>query len=309
MSAPARSWVFTSFADAEPFAAGPLGREPDGARGVLRYTIYQREVAPTTGRAHWQGYVEFHKPQRRGRVQVLLGDPGAHLEPRRASRDAARAYCCKPDTRAPGADPIEIGDWRAGGQGRRSDLACACALVEGGATLADVAEEHPVEFVRYHRGLAALDSTLRARAAAADRPVATWVLVGDAGVGKTRLVYATYGAEAIFALGPDGSERAWFDGYTGQPVLLLDDFYGGLPYAFLLRLLDRYPLRVPTKGGHAWAAWRVIVITSNKAPADWYRHGMTDALLRRLTNIQLAPPYTLPALADHDHFEALVGAP
>ena len=38
----------------------------------------------------------------------------------------------------------------------------------------------------------------------------------------------------------------------------------------MLRLLDRYPCQVETKGGSINFAPKKIIILSNKAPEDWY---------------------------------------
>ena len=42
------------------------------------------------------------------------------------------------------------------------------------------------------------------------------------------------------------------------------------PYREMLRLLDRYPCQVETKGGSVNFAPKTIIILSNKAPEDWY---------------------------------------
>ena len=41
----------------------------------------------------------------------------------------------------------------------------------------------------------------------------------------------------------------WWDNYAQEEIIILDEFYGWLPYCEMLRLLDRYPCQVETKGG------------------------------------------------------------
>ena len=53
------------------------------------------------------------------------------------------------------------------------------------------------------------------------------VLFGPTGCGKTRAVMDRYGARNVYI--KDASQ--WWDGYDVQPVVLLDEFYGQLPYA------------------------------------------------------------------------------
>lgn len=72
----------------------------------IRYVVWQRERG-AEGTEHWQGYVEFDKPMRLAAVKLWL--PTAHFEPRRGTRDQARDYCMKADSRING--PWERGDW------------------------------------------------------------------------------------------------------------------------------------------------------------------------------------------------------
>lgn len=69
----------------------------------------------------------------------------------------ARDYCRKADGRIAG--PWELGVFQQGGQGRRSDLSAAVVtLRERG--LGAVADEHGESFVKYHKGLQALEDQL-----------------------------------------------------------------------------------------------------------------------------------------------------
>ena len=68
--------------------------------------------------------------------------------------------------------------------------------------------------------------------------------------------------------------------------MVLDDFYGWIKFDEMLRLLDRYPLLVETKGGTTHFTSRFIHITSNKHPSSWYKRGhYYDALFRRFDYI------------------------
>ncbi|KAF8784594.1 Replication-associated protein like [Argiope bruennichi] len=54
-------------------------------------------------------------------------------------------------------------------------------------------------------------------------------------------------------------------------------------YGDLLRLLDRYPLKVPIKGGYAEFNSEIIYITSNQHWSEWYPSiPNKDALWRRI---------------------------
>jgi len=113
------------------------------------------------------------------------------------------------------------------------------------------------------------------------RVINTEVYWGEAGCGKTRK--AVEENPDHYILTTDGEGKVWFDGYAGEKTLILDDFYGGIKYSYLLRLLDGYKCRLEVKGSFTYAMWDKIIITSNKPPNDWYHHGLTPALKRRLT--------------------------
>jgi len=76
----------------------------------------------------------------------------------------------------------------------------------------------------------------------------------------------------IFSPDSNPSGVGWWDGYGGQRDVIIDDFYGGLRFSFMLQLLDRYPLRLQTKGGSVVLLATRFVITSNKHPSDWYNY-------------------------------------
>lgn len=116
-----RNWCFTAFTDV-------TNLDWDNMRTV-RYAVFQHELCPRTAQDHWQGYIEFTVATRMSAVKELLEDRSVHLEARRGTREQARAYCMKADTRFPGEEPYEFGEW-TGRQGQRTDLVEARKVIE-----------------------------------------------------------------------------------------------------------------------------------------------------------------------------------
>lgn len=89
-------------------------------------------------------------------------------------------------------------------------------------------------------------------------------LWGPTGGGKTREAFEClsekFGNDVWFSF---GDLNTFFNGYTGQKGVLLDDFRPGmLKFNFLLRILDGYPVNVNIKGSSVvWNA-EVIFITA-----------------------------------------------
>ena len=66
-----------------------------------------------------------------------------------------------------------------------------------------------------------------------------------------------------------GSKLQWFDNFIGQHTAIFDDFrIRGVSFNYLLRILDRYPIDVPVKGGFTYWNPREIVITCPLDPWD-----------------------------------------
>jgi len=113
----------------------------------VRYLVYQKEKCPKTGKEHWQGYAEFTKTMRYKAASKSLSINGAHLEIRIGSREEARSYCMKSESRI--SDPIEIGNWEAGGQGTRNDLTDLIKRVRDGASDTALIDHDPEQACTY----------------------------------------------------------------------------------------------------------------------------------------------------------------
>lgn len=135
---PSRHYCFTHYGEAPPTTTCKV-----------RYLIYQRERCPTTNKKHWQGYAEFTETMRYKAASKALNIPGAHLEVKRGTRDEARAYCRKAESRI--EEPVEIGSWARGGQGSRTDLAELVNRVRKGATDTELIDKDPEQACSYQR--------------------------------------------------------------------------------------------------------------------------------------------------------------
>nr|QKN88894.1 MAG: replication-associated protein [Cressdnaviricota sp.] len=88
---------------------------PDPLPEKLQYLVYQLETSPTTGKLHAQGYLEWKSTVRVSAVVTALQMPRTpHMEKRNGTREQARAYCMKEETRLAGTTPKEYGEWRTG---------------------------------------------------------------------------------------------------------------------------------------------------------------------------------------------------
>lgn len=243
------------------------------ADGKISYLVYGKEKGKE-GTPHLQGYVEFPARLRFNSVTNAL-PRGCHIERRAGTAVQASDYCKKD------GDFVEHGELSRVRPGQRNDILDAKRILDEGGSLKDCAEEAFGTYLRYSRSL-----TQYRQFKIPDRDwiVNVQIFWGDPGTGKTKSVYDK--EETIYSH-PGG---AWFDGYDGQEAVLFDDFTGScFRLQYLLKLLDRYPMQVPVKGGFVKWSPRRIYITSNLEPDDWYpnaREIHRTALRRRFTEVK-----------------------
>lgn len=248
----------------------------------IKYCLWQLEEAPTTGTAHYQGYIEFKANQRRNKVASIL--PGAHLEKRCGNADQARAYCGKEETRLAG--PWEYGVFTPSLQGRRTDLENLRALLDNGAPIEQVAQEHWGDYLRYRPSILAYKA-MKTVPRNSDTPPEVIIYFGPPGTGKSYRCRHDHGDD-IFTK-PKGK---WWDGYSNQKTVYFEDFYGEYPYTEMLNVLDSGPCTVEIKGACIPLLATKFLFSSNKHPRDWWEkmiiergeHAL-DAFKRRVTRI------------------------
>lgn len=146
-------------------------------------------------------------------------------------------------------------------------------LLNGKSEL-DVANEDFDLWVRYHRAFKIYKTMVTTPR---NWEVKVIVLWGPTGTGKSRWAMERH---------PEGywKQRSnWWDGYEGQETIIIDEFYGWLPFDLLLRLCDRYPLLLETKGGQVQCVCKTVIITSNTLPSKWYKSTIYfDSFVRRV---------------------------
>lgn len=188
-----RAWCWTLQVTADPgpvaTALGPLVGDPKH-----RYSVWQLERA-TTGQLHYQGYTEFSAMRRLSAMKKLL--PGAHLELRKGSREQARAYCQKEESRV--HPPEEFGDWGKGGSGARNDIVALYEDIKKGDDVQQLMENHTGAYFKYHKAVDKVKSILSLKRKRPLLPPLCKVIWGPTGTGKTRGVYEAHGEE-LFSL-------------------------------------------------------------------------------------------------------------
>jgi hypothetical protein len=282
----ARRWLFVINnypEDAVEYLSGICEDQPD-----IRYLVFQCEEGEN-GTPHIQGYVEFKAVWRFSRVKRLVSPVvGAHIEMARGSGAQNRAYCTKEESRVSG--PYEFGVMAAQG---RHDLTKLKTLIDEGASEKCLWETSFGSMVRYYRGILQYRMVV-----APQRNFVTELIFcfGVPGTGKSRWAYENH--PGAYWKQPSH----WWDSYNGEETVVLDDFYGWLPYHDVLRLADRYPLLVETKGGQVNFCAKRIIMTSNARPLElWSKIEDKAAFIRRISLYKFFSDQVIDTV-DHDEF-------
>ncbi len=256
----------------------------------LRYLCGQVEIGDLETRRHWQLYVEFKQnhrlPALRKALPAVNGRLAIHAEIRHGTRDAARAYCDKEQTREVG--PYEWGNW-VKGPGARTDIDGVAKLLLAKGLDAAI-EAHPGAYIRFHGGMEKLDTWNRYRVERTRirHDLRVHVLWGDTNLGKT--TKAIDHATGRFWVSSTPTNGAWYAyGYNGEPYVIMDDFKcGWFKAGAFVRLMDKFPTSTNLSGrGVPWIP-TTIVITCQTDPWLWY--GGVDeatraAVLRRIHRV------------------------
>lgn len=247
----------------------------------FRYLCFQKEIAPSTGQRHYQGYINWGANKRFKAAKELLFalfNVQPHLEPARGSPQKNKDYCSKEG----GTDFTEFGTFPK--QGARSDLSVIAKAVLDGNSLAQIARQFPSDFIKFHNGIKAFQALTSASPRDINVEPSVYWLYGPTGVGKSRMAFEKWPTAYVKSV--DG---IWWDGYKGEQTVIIDDYRPSMcPFHMLLRILDRYPLRVQQKGTSIELSATVFVITTCSRPEIVWQGRTEEALaqlLRRITHI------------------------
>ncbi len=237
------------------------------------------------GTEHIQACIEFKGERSIRRVNAFI--TRGHIEARVGTAQELWDYCNKDDGLEDGEESrsIEIG-YRPVGQGSRSDLITLAQHAKASGDRHEAFNQMPGTYARYWRNYQHIRELFKEK-----RDVNVGVHVdlfwGKTGLGKSKKAWDDNPEAYWIPLGQKG--MVWFDEYWTEKTIVIEEFSGEFPLRSLLRILDRYPIKVPIKGGFTDALWNKVVITSNTKWTEWYdyssREDEKDALGRRLTNI------------------------
>lgn len=264
----------------------------------LTYYCMADEVSET-GTFHTHVFFAVRSNTRFGTVKNRF--PSAHIEHAYGSEQQNRDYIQKigiwADTsKASTIVPGSFEEWGTYSIDQKStkDEATAQMIADlrNGMSTLEVISRNPKLALKSRDIEALRQLVLSEKYATEYRDITVSYLYGATGTGKTKSIFDAHDARNIcritnYRIGKGIS----FDSYTGQNVLVLEEFHGQLPIGDMLNILDRYPIQLPARYSDRTAAFTYVYLTSNVPLNMLYRDIQRDypevwqAFLRRIHNV------------------------
>lgn len=204
--------------------------------------------------------------------------PTAHIEEAKGNAEENRAYIRKEgkwaDSEKGHTNLIdtfeEFGTIPRYGQGRRSDLANLYEMIKDGYSNVEILEVNPDNILNLqHIDKARLEIlSCRYRSERRTDILVTYVQ-GSTGYGKSRDILDQHGDENVYRV---TDYKHPFDSYSGEDVLVLEEFRSDLPIGNILNYLDIYPVQLPARYNNKQACYHFVYIVSNWRLEEQYYH-------------------------------------
>ena len=252
----------------------------------IKYFVHGSEICPSTGTPHLQMYFIFKNDESlQGIIKKFTKwlDCPSCFNWKKADKNVEECikYCMK--------DQTEVSEYglRPKGSGARSDLDAVIEIINDGGSLSDVVSACPAQFILYSGGIQKL---LMFSVKPRDFKTEVYWVWGATGTGKSRWVFNQMDADSSYF---KSASNKWWDGYTGQKDVMIDDFRPNkeMPFDMMLRLLDRYPVTVEQKGATMHFVSQRIFITAPVTPRDlwstceWIGNEQLNQLERRVEHV------------------------
>lgn len=298
MSEPkSRSFVFTinNYTDDVVETLGKYGEK------YCKYLVVGYEVGEQ-GTPHIQGYVEhkngvsfsaFNK-----RLGLKKGSPYARCAPRKGTPKEAAGYCKKGSSEVDknydqfydnadiSWDGFEYGT--ISNQGQRVDIQNTVdEIMDGDVTPDDICINDAIHYHQYGRTFEKAHNIMKRK------QFRTWMTEGvyyhgPTGVGKSHEVFKDFDPKTHYVW----NIKEKLQTYKGQEIIIINDFRGEIDYAYMLNLIDKWPMYIPYKGEEPFPLLaKEVRITSSLPPEKVYKNrneeDKLDQLLRRVKVIEL----------------------
>jgi len=233
------------------------------------------EIGGETMTLHTHCYCEFSSPVRFSTLKNAF--ESAHIE--QAFSDAqSNIHYIKKEGKwkdSEKADTVIEGSYEQYGtasdsyRGQRHDIDELYLQIKQGATDYELLESNPknmrlLNFISRTR--LAIETEKNAKSV---RELTVIYVFGGTSTNRLEFIFDKYGIENIFRF--CGYQRAIFDGYNKEPILLLDNFKQGFPLTEMVtQLLSGFPYALHCRYIDKQALYTTVIISSRNSPDSQY---------------------------------------
>lgn len=250
----------------------------------IKYFIFQREKAPTTGTIHLQGFLIFVVGKRFNTIKNYL--PTAHIEKCEGSSVQNREYCSKTETRFD--PPMQFGEFAE--ERGRTDIKNIIELVQSGATNKTIRELYPNQYMRYFDKIERIRQEILSESNNSGvKNMQVCYIYGDTSLGKTYNLVTGYAMSDICRVTDYVKDP--FSTYNHQDIIVFEEFRSQFAASTMLNYLDCYLISLPCRYVNKFAFYTKAFITTNIPPEKQYKSVQESepetfkAFERRLTNV------------------------
>lgn len=249
----------------------------------VKYAVWQLERGEKTQKDHLQGYIEFHAQMTMTAMKKIHST--ANWQERKGTQQQVIDYCTKEETRVDG--PWTIGELKK--QGQRTDLEQVAEALNDGATPREIIADYGAVALKYQNNINRIYQIL-----SLDREYnhhecrGIWIYA-PSGNGKT-----TYARSAYPGAYKKSAYNKWFDGYTDQQYIIMDDFdfrsAKNDDIAYILKeCAHEFSFAAEVKGGTVQLRHTAFVVTAQFDIDTYYfsEPSLCDAIKRRFKQVAL----------------------
>lgn len=240
----------------------------------IEYIIYGDEICPSTGRDHHQGFLYVasaltcHRNKKGEKFSKWVAKKLENANHRACDGTLEQNcnYCIKDDkVHEFGCEPK---------QGHRTDLdAIKESILNHSLSVDDICVEHPNVYHQYGRTLNKLEDIALRRRWRTEMTKGIWYW-GETDMGKSHIAYHSNGGFNPTTHYWYPNDGGWWDGYTGQETVILNEFRGStMLFSELLELCDKWPKTVRRRGREPVPFLaKLIIVTSALPPEDMFNN-------------------------------------
>ena len=206
----------------------------------IRYVGYYPEICPNTKKQHFQMYVYMYNNlsssvKNLNKIGDWFGKVHCYVEVMHGKIWENEGYCSKENN----GELLKLGIEPK--QGLRGDLDETKDLILSGELNAEeIAIQNPMFYHQYGRTMEKLTSIALRKQWRQWMTLGEWVY-GESGSGKSHYAFTNYHPNTHYV---KNLNEDWWDGYTGQEIVIFNEFRCQITLSELLDLVDKWPKTV-----------------------------------------------------------------